>query len=273
MTKLKSLKRTMITCGAYLLLLAVLITGVTTAKYTDSVSVLASYGASSFNTVILGGRTDEDGNRIVEALSESIDAQSSTNFLPGMTYDSNPSDNTAMLYPFSISNGVTEENKSEIGVIFTVKLRTIANLPLVFSLKHGETMMFTGEAVAIEAEEEGDATWYEYSFYETAETMENGEEQSFILDNDALNYEDFTLVVEWPVTSDENGNTNSAQYMKEVEVFELLVESSSINMSGYTEVSEEAASNLADADSADSDPADSNPADSDPADPANSVNE
>ena len=247
MTKLKALKRNIIMCAVYLLLLAVLITGVTTAKYTESVTIYSSYGAASFNTVILGTDFDDNGERVVKALNETIDPAQGNCFLPGMKYDSNVSDNTAKLYPFSISNGVTEENVSGIGMIFTLNLRTAGNLPLVFSIKHGDRMLYTGQPQTVSVSDSAeDPEWVEYAFYESPEAMENGEQASFTLGGGTLDYEDFTLIVEWPITSDENGNSNSEKYMKEVDLFELQVSTSSVDMSniksdpaGYTIPAEE----------------------------------
>ena len=275
---LKKYKRTMITSGIYGLLLLGFLIAVSFAKYGEVKTGYTNFNAASFNAVILGDTSLSDlrqGN--AKAFSDDFDGS----YGPGMTYDTDPEKNTAGVYTFTVANGISKlvdgvlsDNASDVGIKYTVRLRTSGNLPLSFTLawdeevellnenpETGETSTTIGHRMnyytavrreILEAEAEGDVARYEYAFYRTDGEGETLDEASFYVDEGDLNLNTHKLIVEWPVFDDEgniiqSGNTgdytnsksqldgNSYVYMKEVDSLEILVMVSSVNHSAsYT---------------------------------------
>lgn len=237
----------LIITGSYVLLIAALIVGITLARYQDAKVAYASFGAANFNALILGentieGMTDEE-NPVINKFGVNLQT---TNYRPGMKWNEDPEQNTAETLPFSVTNGTTDANSSQVSLDYSVRLRTSGNLPLKYVLAlwipdemepcGGHYNYYAaGESRVITDSEESAGTWYEYSFY-PEDTADSGDELPpealFDLDGGSLQLHSHRLIIEWPVTDGgENGpDTNSPIYMKEVELIEILVTVSSKNM-------------------------------------------
>ena len=234
-SKLIKLKRTLILSSVYMLLSAILLLSISTAKYADAHLAYTSYGAASFNSVILGDCTDGT----ITAFGKTLCADECR---PGMEYSEEAEDNTSKSIPFSIANGTSAENASEASVSYTIRLRTTRNLPLRFSLAGltaaaegddmEQTLYSADEPVLVkEANQAGAAgtlSWYEWTF------MKDTEEAIFSLDGGGISINNHKLIVEWPITETEDGATpdNSADYMKEIDLIEVIVTVSSKNSIG-----------------------------------------
>lgn len=228
-----------------MLIIVALMFGVSSAKYTDVIKAYTGYGIANFNAIILG----DSSSGTIKAFDENVIAK---NCDPGMTY-SDGENNTAKLIPFSIANGITEENASETGLSYTLKLRTTRNIPLDFSLlkigSDNEKVLYTtdGPVLIEDSDEAGSGSsitkniWYEWTFYEAGGEESEKEEVVFTLAGGELAIDNFQLVIEWPITEDgtikvPDGSDgvigipdNSVDYMKEIDLIELFVTVSSNN--------------------------------------------
>lgn len=223
MTKIRKLRRSGIIAAAYLVILAVLLTGMTTAKYTETKTVYTSFGAASFNTVLLGG----DANQEIKTFSSVLSSENTVGLLPGME---------SLGYPFSVANGVTQANVSEVAVGYNIRLYSNGSLPLKYTLKEKST---TGEQEVtyftklesdqiVRDEIDGSTKWFEYGFYTDAEFTR---EAAFDLQGNTFEADTYELMVDWPVSSEQGSiPANSSKYMKEVEIFEVRVTVASKNM-------------------------------------------
>lgn len=228
-SKPKKMKKTLIFGGIYLLFSAALLLGIGTAKYNDAKLAYFNYGAASFNSVILGDCTDGT----ITAFGKTLCAD---DCLPGMTYSGEAETNTAKLIPFSIANGVSDENASDVGVSYSVRLRTTKNLPLRFTLasidsKGTVTLYRAGDPEIVEnnADTGSAIVWYEWTFYEDIDDDEPSE-AIFSLAGGDLSKIDHQMIVEWPITEKKSGiPDNSSEYMKEIDLMEVLVTVSSKN--------------------------------------------
>lgn len=210
--QLKSIRTKLIISGMYVLLLGTLLVGMTLGKYQETKIAYASFGAATFNTVILGDNTlvetqepvlDENG---VPVLNEDESEQTTpsgeytwngtgevnefginintANYMPGMEWNEATNLNTAEEFPFVIANGRNLDYASEASVEYYVRLRTLNSLPLEYTLTNTYMLgdvtktenFITGEPTKITLEDTGD-TWYEYIFYVddgTAITLDDG---------------------------------------------------------------------------------------------------
>ncbi len=240
-SSLEQLKTKLLLSLAYLVLMVILLIGISTAKFTDRRMAYTRYGAGSFNAVILG---DTSGGEM-QAFDQTISAR---DCVPGMTFASDDT-NTAKTIPFSVANGVAladgTDNASDATLDYTIRLRTTRNLPLNFKLEHavttGEGTTHTyydavGPTALSETVADGELGWYEWQFVVTDESgdMPVVTEATFSLDGGVLCQNSHTLYVEWPITSESvNGAAlttgNTAEYMKEIDLLEVLVTASSRN--------------------------------------------
>ena len=227
-----------------MLIIVALMFGVSSAKYTDVIKAYTGYGIADFNAIILG----DSSSGTIKAFDGDIIAN---NCDPGMAY-TDDENNTAKLIPFSIANGITEENASETGLSYTLKLRTTRNIPLDFSLlkivSDDEKVLYAtdGPVLIEDSNEAGSSSitkniWYEWTFYEADGEEGEKEEAVFTLTGGELTIDNFQLVVEWPITeggaiqaSDGSDGMvgipdNSVDYMKEIDLIELFVTVSSNN--------------------------------------------
>ena len=236
-SKLKKLKKALVLSSVYMLLSAVLLLSISTAKYTDSHLAYTSYGAASFNSVILGDCTDGT----IHAFGRTLCADQCR---PGMKYSDVEEENTSKSIPFSIANGTTAENVSETSVSYTIRLRTTRNLPLRFTLAgltgtgdSATTTLYTaGDPVVVEDTESVDdgpekLVWYEWTFCTQPAEEGAAQEAVFSLKGGAMAINNHQLIVEWPITEKAEGETpdNSSVYMKELDLIEVLVTVSSKN--------------------------------------------
>jgi hypothetical protein len=234
----RSLKRALIINGSYILLLAVLILGLTLAKYRDAMVAYTSFSAASFNALILGDNTIEAmtaEDPVVNEFNDKFTVNVNTvGFRPGMSWDSNSSVSTAKTIVFSIANGTGNDDSSQVDIEYTLKLRTSGNLPLKYTLAEwvpvssetggGHYDYYISSAPAlINSTEVDTGSWYEYSFL----ISPSGGEALFGLKGGSLDLTSFKLIMEWPI---ENGSDNSTSYMKEVELMEVIATVSSKNM-------------------------------------------
>jgi hypothetical protein len=238
--KKKSLKRTLIISGCYVLLLAALLIGLTLARYQDAMQAYTDFKAAEFNALILGENTVEDmrAGRVNKFGVNLV----TTGFRPGMTWRFDASGyNQDSVIRFSVSNGSNDEDFSEVPIEYTLKLRTSGNLPLKFTLAAWESGEPDGEPVYYNADnikpvqndskERDPGNWYEYSFYPSG----SPEEAVFELPGGKLSLNSYKILIEWPVSKDSD---SLPVYMKEVELVEILANISSKNMleeEGYGE--------------------------------------
>ncbi|NCB75132.1 MAG: hypothetical protein EOM51_10380, partial [Clostridia bacterium] len=237
----KNLKRTLIISGCYLLLLVTLLVGLTLARYQDAKIAYTSFGTANFNALILGENTIE----AMTAEEPTVNAfgvnLQTINYRPGMVWNENPNLNTAEILPFSVANGKSSSDCSQVSVDYTLRLRTTGSLPFRYTLAFwiadateeggGHDVYYTtGEPKTVTDGSADAGTWYEYAFYPTGEA--SAEEAVFSLSGGSLQLNSHRLIVEWPVEDGgENGtDTNSPAYMKEVEMIEILAAVSSKNM-------------------------------------------
>lgn len=216
--------------------MAVLLMGVSTAKYTDSRMAYAGFGVSKFNVVILGENTLsalETGEGI-KAFNTSL---RTTDLLPGMTYNQDEGLNTAEVFPFSVANGSRMKNVSEASLEYYVRMRTTCNLPLKYSLRCGDEIYSAADPIMISPNNEEELVWYELRFYKNQPgSFENPgvlpEEAVFELSGGTLELDSYELLVEWPIEAAGAGviASNSVVYMKEIELLEVRVVASSKNM-------------------------------------------
>lgn len=268
--KLKRYQRTLLVSGLYVVLLAILLVTATLSRYADTKLAYTSFGAASFNVVVLSsdqwsalnpaqpdqeetesGEVDQP-QQLVNQLTTSLSTQ---HFLPGMTWSETAGESTAAEISFYVANGTSEEDASQVGVVYTIRLRTGGSLPLKYTLavQTGASdpntgspvyaFYSSGEATAL-LDESGAVAGYEYVFYleksggsDAAPLSEESpqpdtsepeaEEVSFKLSGNALSQNPHRLIIEWP--ADTGMGTSSKAYMKEVEILELLVTASSLN--------------------------------------------
>lgn len=262
---LKKLKRSVIVSGAMALVIFALLISISYAKFAETRTVYTSYSAASFNAVLLGDvELDDLQEETVNAFGDEI---AQNEYTPGMKYDEDDERNTARVYPFSVSNGMSDGNASEIGIRYSVRIRTTHNLPLVFTL--GQKIITTDPVTETEIcqwfyytavqtgtvapEKEGDPIRYEYRFYSSSEIQEHladedheMTEASFSILGEALRLNMHKLILEWPIFdtagnliektigTDENGDpivvkANDAYWMNEVEHMEVLLACTSAN--------------------------------------------
>ncbi len=219
------------------LLLLVFFTG---AKYTDKRTAYASFEGAQFNAAILLGETQ---NQNQETLPVDL-----THLRPGLEEED------ALHIPFRVANGPDSDNTAQVGLKYTIQVRTARNLPLMFSLEHTapdpndptktvKTLYTAAEPVAVESAEENSQDWYEYTFFldtsvptdptdpsEPAQVTPLSGTQSqaeFLLAPDTLGdfvSNDHCLVVRWPVNKE-----TDLQYIKEVEAIHIQVTAHSLN--------------------------------------------
>ncbi|NCB52318.1 MAG: hypothetical protein EOM54_10605 [Clostridia bacterium] len=244
-----SFKRALVISGCYVFLLAVLLVGLTFARYQDAKVAYTSFGASSFNALILGentieGMTDAE-NPVVNKFGVNLQT---VNYRPGMLWSENPNLCTAGALPFSVTNGTTGADSSQVSVEYSVRLRTSGNLPLKYTLAlwvpdelesggghYGYYVADQPQMVTDENDHTG--TWYEHRFYPqgtdfSGSSTELPPEALFELEGGSLQLQSYQLILEWPVVpgGEIGTDTNSPAYMKEVELIEILVTVSSKNM-------------------------------------------
>jgi hypothetical protein len=235
--KKKSLKRTLIVSGCYVILLAVLLVGLTLARYQDAMLAYTGFKAADFNALILGANTvaamkagtvNKFGVNLV-----------TTGFKPGMTWDSSDINNynPDALINFSVSNGNNDEDSSQVSVEYTLRLRTSGNLPLTYTLAEwiedagpegGHYVYYSsdeGTPVTDDPAALDPGNWYEYIFHPSGEPAE---EAVFELQGGQLSLNSYRILIKWPVP--EGSEANSPVYMKEVELVEILANLSSKNM-------------------------------------------
>ena len=229
MQEAKLLKnKKLIMFAVYMAFIAVLFLGISTAKYTRSIKGYTNYGATSFNSVILGECPEDTINAFDRAFCIE-------NCMPGMKFAEGDS-NTAKIIPFSIANGVTLENASDSSVGYSLTIRTTRNIPLKYTLvqvtNSGTIEYETGEPVLMESDPSSgieENKWYEWTFYNISDSAEGEatkKKASFSLAGGTLSVNNFELIVEWPIV---NEGDNSTKYMKEVDLVEIYVEASSKN--------------------------------------------
>lgn len=229
----KSLKIALLLVGVYAAFLTVLLTGISSAKYQETRIAYTNFGAASFNTVILGRTQEEtmaEKYKVFNVFADPLELSNVSGYRPGMIYNEDIAENTAREIPFSVANGVTGENASDASVQYEIFLRTTGQMPLKYTLKHDGKLYAAGEKEKIEPDTVIGTAWYEQKFYEeTADGSRRG--ATFDLDGGALRVNDYSLIVEWPVeTADDGQKTNDVKYMKEVDLLELFVTVSSKNM-------------------------------------------
>ncbi len=223
------------------------------ALYRQNITGYVDISPANFNTVILG-ETDLDtllGDAETPGYALAFGTTLTTSaYYPGMEGET---------FAFSVANGTTVANGSETGVTYTVRLRTLASLPLEYSLtlltedepESGETeVTYTATTyVCVMADElvvdENGTTWHEYSFYLEEAFDADGvleadaEEVSFDMLGGALALNKHQLLLEWPIVwADEIENetgtvalsTNDQSYMKEVETIQIVVTTTSTNV-------------------------------------------
>ena len=249
----KKLKRIMISSGAYIVLMSILLIGVSTAKYTQASVAYASFGAAGYNVVLLG-RDPETGDLTLGDGSPEQFGKTllSGDFEPGMTYSSDSNLNTARVFPFSVANGTCPEDVSEIAQDYTVTLRSTKNLPLDYKLSLGSMVFSASEPKALDKNgkvirnaahaelDENGIAWYEWTFKDIGNTEEGTLEMDsspvFSLPAGTVTANEHAIIIEWPVRKDANGVTtdNSQDYMNEIELLEVRVASS--QRSGATEL-------------------------------------
>lgn len=207
--QLKSIRTKLIISGIYVLLLGILLISMTLGKYQDTRIAYASYGAASFNTVILGenqlvevteAKLDDDGEEIVDddgtvqmvgtgtyqwnddgVVNEFGVSINTADYMPGMIWNEDSTQSTAEEFSFVVANGRSLEYVSEASVEYYVRLRTLNSLPLEYTLSYTYTnadtglteivRYVTGEPEKIVLDDTGDI-WYEYSFYVPDDTIE-----------------------------------------------------------------------------------------------------
>lgn len=218
----------------------------------------AGYGeilAAEYNVVLLDG---DYGH--ASLLSASGGGGYVTGFSPNkiILNPMDPTDEEKRRY-FTVANGTTAANHANVKMQYNVRMNTTSNLPLKFSLsyygtqegeedtydQYPEVYIAYGTPAA-----EGDRVFDElgagsisYRFYDEEQfngdgtLKENAREASFYLSGSSLSIAKHAISAEWPktVTVEENGGTfvypqNKEKYRKEIDVFEVLIESSSVNM-------------------------------------------
>ena len=240
----KKLKRIMISSGAYIVLMSILLIGVSTAKYTQATVAYSSFGAAAYNVVLLGSDPDTGELSAGEGTPEQFGKTLlSGDYLPGMVYSSESSLNTAKVFPFSVANGTCEEDVAEVAQNYTITLRTTRNLPLDYKLIYGSTVFNAsgpkaldknGKVITNTRNAQMDANgiaWYEWTFKDIVNTEEGTLEQDmapvFSLNGGVVRSNEHAIIVEWPIRTDENGvsTDNSIDYMNEIELLEVRVAS------------------------------------------------
>jgi hypothetical protein len=243
--KTKNLRRSLIISGFYVLLISVLIIGITMARYEDAKVAYTSFGAANFNALLLGENTvaamTDSTNPVVNEFGVNLNE---TGLHPGMTWNANAEENTSVQFPFSVTNGTKTGDCSQVSVEYSLRLRTLESLPLKYTLSYwvadtsetngGHYTYYTaGDPTTVTNDDADAGTWYEYRFYQKGTENESSENEAvFELTGGSLQLNAHQLVVEWPVVSGgENGkDTNSSDYMKEIEMAEIQAVVSSKNM-------------------------------------------
>ncbi len=238
--KLTDSKYMILLCCAFMLIIVAIMVGISGAKYADSFTGYSSFGAASFNSVILG-----DCSETLKAFDGII---CTDDCMPGMTYSEQDEKNTAKKIPFSVANGTDDETASGVSVEYTIKLRATRNIPLKFSLGYitseesetegGEPVVSkqvysADEPVLVnENRSNSNNVWYEWTFLDETVEGESATEAFFSLDGGAMNLNRHEIIVEWPINNtiyDEGIPDNSTKYMKELDLLEVLVTVSSKN--------------------------------------------
>ncbi len=227
--KSKKLKKAIIIGILSQVLCIALLLSVTFGKYFQEILGYTRFEVEKFNAAILPPLLTEENSLEV--------TWSARDFLPGMTRNTSDSaaGDTSARTSFRVANGTTEQNATSLALQYSIRIRTSQTLPLKYTLRDGDNYYSTmGEPKQVTVTGMSDAR-YEYMFgtsaTETAaggETISVDEEATFILqrsdsDTSALIYRVHELIAEWPVVVDENNNTASTAYMKEVEVVEIVV--------------------------------------------------
>lgn len=218
----------------------------------------AGYGemlAAEYNVVLLDGDYG-----YASLLSASGGGGYVTGFSPSriILNPMDPDDEEKRRY-FTVANGTTTANHANIRMQYNVRMNTTANMPLEFSLsfygtQEGEEDTYDQDpevfiaygTLAVEGDrifEELGAGSISYRFYDEEQfngdgtLKENAREALFYLSGSSLSIAKHAISAEWPktVTVEENGGTfvypqNKEEYRKEIDVFEVLIESSSVNM-------------------------------------------
>lgn len=167
------------------------------------------------------------------------------------------------LYEFTIANGTGSSKYATMNISYTIRLRTMENIPFEYSIllpgtDGGDTREFVCSAEPVRIIEERDAqsleedaTWYEYTLHELKapettsgdtedppepvegptpdpetpdDLVPEEDEHVFSLSGKAFTRDDFKLKVTWPLTTLDDGTlSNDIKYMKEVELIELVV--------------------------------------------------
>jgi hypothetical protein len=245
-TRKQALKKTLIINGCYILLLAALLLGITLARYQDAMVAYTSFSAASFNALIIG-----DINSAATLAGEGGDEfevnVNTVGFRPGMRWSAN-ADSTAKVISFSVANGTDEADSAEVSVEYTLRRRTSGNLPLKYTLAEwlsvpaepegGHYVYYdSGAPQFVENDENDSGDWYEYSFYPEGVSPVSGLEAVFELEGGSLRTNPHKLIIEWPIADggENEPDTNSPVYMKEVELMEVIATVSSKNMLGRYE--------------------------------------
>lgn len=228
--------RVLIVIIVYAMLLFWLLSGMTRAKFQETSTAYARFGAANFNTVILGDNTPEAmTDPEAPVVNEFGIGLATAGLKPGMTWQVNPDQNTARIFPFTIANGRDQATASESTVEYSIVLLTTGHLPLQYTLTlwqenlleagGGHYVTYTsGEPVLVERENPSDSLWHAYTFHQTGAAA--SEPALFTIPGGQLALNAHQLIVEWPSTA---AGSNLSRYMKEVELLQLKVEVSSKN--------------------------------------------
>ncbi|NCA99933.1 MAG: hypothetical protein EOM70_11220 [Clostridia bacterium] len=228
--------RVLLVITVYAMVLFWLLSGMTQAKFQETSTAYARFGAANFNAVILGDNTPEAMTDPETPVVNEFGAGLATSGLrPGMTWQVNPDLNTARTFPFTIANGRDQATASESTVEYSIILQTTGHLPLQYTLTlwqdnlleegGGHYEIYTpGEPIVVERENPSDSLWYEYTFHPAATVAP--EPALFEIQGGQLALNAHQLVVEWSSTA---AGSNLGRFMKEVELLQLKVEVSSKN--------------------------------------------
>ncbi len=241
----KNLEKLMLGMAIFCALIGVvLLLGVTLAKYTQLITGHTLFGVEKFNAAILPPTVTE-GSSVVTTIS-------AHDLRPGMiaSFGDDKLQDTATHIPFRVANGTSAADATSVPLQYTVQIRTANSLPLTYTLaytvteENGQTTTYYYDAILPprEVQIEGAETQYEYTFSpiprgsSQSASPEETEAKFLIPAGDKetpLRYNTHELIAEWPSTSTSEGvgNIASAEYMKEVEVIEILVKVVSLNPS------------------------------------------
>ncbi len=247
--KSRAVKIMLIVCAINFLVGTALLLPATIAKYTDKIIGYTGFKAERFNAAILPGDPASPGEsgdgddtaQVGENNADGTVAVDVSGWLvhPGMVWSENTEEDTSARTSFYVANGTAEENATSTDLQYTIRLRTAQSLPLTYKLLAGDQYYETQPGPQRIAGTSGEPR-YEYIFVpvsngttqadnteDTAQTT--AEEATFMLqhgEEDGLLIKNLhELIVEWPADPTISGK----EYMKEVEIVEILVTVTSLN--------------------------------------------